>query len=98
MTLNICTTFKIEYKGTSLHTDDTEKFFDFLQENCDSFYRDDNRVEVERMELLGLVSKLVVKLPTMENLPLDREVLINLLNQSINESDQDDNYVHFELF
>lgn len=94
MTLNICTTFKIEYKGTSLHTDDTEKFFDFLQEKCDSFYRDDNRVEVERMQLLDLVAEL----PTMENPPLDREVLTNLLNQSINESDQDDDYVHFELF
>jgi hypothetical protein len=46
------------------------------------------------MELLDLVAEL----PTMENLPLDQEVLTNLLNQSINESDQDDNYVHFELF
>lgn len=94
MTLNICTAYKIEYQGTSLHSMDTEKFYDFLMANCPSFWRDDNRAEVERMELLDLVAQL----PAMENLPLDREVLTNLLNQSINESDQDDNYVHFELF
>lgn len=94
MTLYVCKTYKIEYQGTPLHSMDTEKFYDFLMKNCPSFWRDDNRAEAEREELQDLLNEL----PAMENLPLDREVLTNLINQAITESDQDDNYVHFEMF